>query len=82
VPIVEDTEGTIMSRTASTAAGSRRGDTFLTRFLIAAADMVLEWSERSRQRCTLDTLDDHLLRDIGLTHVDVIVERSKPFWRR
>jgi uncharacterized protein YjiS (DUF1127 family) len=46
-----------------------------------AAHAVLASSERRRQRHALAALDDHLLRDIGLTRSAVRMEVSKPFWR-
>jgi uncharacterized protein YjiS (DUF1127 family) len=33
------------------------------------------------QRRTLAMLNDHMLKDIGLSRVDVEREVSKPFWR-
>ena len=39
------------------------------------------WSERAASRRALAMLNDHLLRDIGLTRVDVERELMKPFWR-
>lgn len=33
-----------------------------------------------RQRQQLAALDDHLLRDIGLTRTDVERETARPFW--
>jgi uncharacterized protein YjiS (DUF1127 family) len=39
------------------------------------------WHERSRQRYHLATLDDHILKDIGLSRADVTREIDKPFWR-
>lgn len=39
------------------------------------------WQKRSRDRQELLTLDDHVLRDIGLTPHDVALEARKPFWR-
>jgi uncharacterized protein YjiS (DUF1127 family) len=33
-----------------------------------------------RQRAHLTRLDDHLLRDIGLTPDDAMHEGSRPFW--
>jgi uncharacterized protein YjiS (DUF1127 family) len=39
------------------------------------------WHERARQRGALSELDDHLLRDIGLTKFDVARECEKPFWQ-
>jgi uncharacterized protein YjiS (DUF1127 family) len=34
------------------------------------------------QRRILAMLDDHMLKDIGLTRMDVEREISKPFWRQ
>ena len=42
--------------------------------------LVARWSERSAQRRRLLQLDDHQLRDIGLTRADIEKEASKPFW--
>jgi len=42
---------------------------------------VLHRFELSRQRRHLARLDDHLLRDIGLSRRDVSMESEKPFWR-
>ena len=36
---------------------------------------------RRRDRRILARLDQHLLRDIGLTHEDAQSEVAKPFWR-
>ena len=44
-------------------------------------DTVLDWQDRSRQRHRLGEMDDHLLRDIGLSRADLEYESSKPFWR-
>ena len=46
-----------------------------------AYDQFLIWLERSRERQHLAMLSDHMLKDIGLTRVDVEAEASKPFWR-
>jgi uncharacterized protein YjiS (DUF1127 family) len=43
--------------------------------------VVLEWQERMRQRHALESLDDRLLRDIGLTRAEVDRELQKSFWR-
>ncbi len=40
-----------------------------------------EWLHRSRTRHEIAELDDHLLRDIGLTRFDVAVESRKHFWQ-
>jgi uncharacterized protein YjiS (DUF1127 family) len=39
------------------------------------------WRHRMRQRDELAGLNDHMLRDIGLTRGDVVWEVAKPFWR-
>lgn len=39
------------------------------------------WQERAKQRSHLATLDDHLLRDMGLTRAAVEREIAIPFWR-
>lgn len=44
-------------------------------------DVVLTWAERARQRRHLARLDDRLLRDIGVSRVEVEAEISRPFWR-
>ena len=38
------------------------------------------WQERARQRRELMELDDHLLRDIGISRADAAKEAVKPFW--
>jgi uncharacterized protein YjiS (DUF1127 family) len=52
------------------------------RALERAADLLLTWQERSQQRRELETLSDHMLRDIGLSRADVMAEATKPFWER
>jgi uncharacterized protein YjiS (DUF1127 family) len=42
--------------------------------------MVL-WLHRGRSRCALLALDDHALRDIGVSRADAVREGRKPFWR-
>jgi uncharacterized protein YjiS (DUF1127 family) len=46
-----------------------------------AAETGLTWLERARQRRDLRELNDHMLRDIGLTRADAWAESEKPFWR-
>jgi uncharacterized protein YjiS (DUF1127 family) len=46
-----------------------------------AVDLLLTWQQRARDRQQLQSLSDHMLRDIGLTRADVFLETSKPFWR-
>jgi uncharacterized protein YjiS (DUF1127 family) len=60
---------------------ARRRVSGLALWLRRTADLLLIWHERARQRRQLQTLNDHMLRDIGLTRADVMAESSKPFWR-
>jgi uncharacterized protein YjiS (DUF1127 family) len=43
--------------------------------------LILLWQERARQRDHLESLDDAMLKDIGLSRADVDREAAKPFWR-
>jgi uncharacterized protein YjiS (DUF1127 family) len=52
------------------------------RFWLARTVETLElWGRRRRQRDALLSLDDSLLKDIGLTRLDAEAEWRKPFWR-
>ena len=44
-------------------------------------ELTLAWLERARQRRQLQSLNDHMLKDLGLSRADVDGEASKPFWR-
>jgi uncharacterized protein YjiS (DUF1127 family) len=37
--------------------------------------------DRGSQRRALSELDDHLLRDIGISRLQALREAGKPFWR-
>lgn len=63
----------------------------LTGFLVAATlvlrDIAVvalaatyDWQARQRERRQLASLDDAVLKDLGLTRVDVEREIRKPFW--
>jgi uncharacterized protein YjiS (DUF1127 family) len=43
--------------------------------------LLATWRQRATDRRQLQKLDDHLLRDIGLSRADVEFEVAKPFWR-
>lgn len=45
------------------------------------ADSLFIVYERTKQRRALQRLDDHLLKDIGLSRSEVENEVTKPFWR-
>jgi len=46
-----------------------------------AAYLLATWRQRAADRQHLLTLDDGMLRDIGLSRADVEFESSKPFWQ-
>ncbi len=52
------------------------------RALERACDRLLTWQERAQQRRQLETLSDHMLRDLGLSRADVLAEATKRFWER
>jgi uncharacterized protein YjiS (DUF1127 family) len=43
--------------------------------------LIQSWEKRSRQRRELGLLDDHLLRDIGVSREAAGQEAAKPFWK-
>ena len=54
----------------------------LRRSAAAISDVLVSWQERAASRAHLASLDDYMLRDIGLSRADVEHESSLPFWRR
>ncbi len=56
------------------ARGRRRAS------LSDVVDLIFMWQERVRTRRHLHELDEHMLRDIGLSRGDALHEASKPFW--
>jgi uncharacterized protein YjiS (DUF1127 family) len=53
----------------------------LSRLVLAAALRVATWETRQRTRKTLNRLDDHLLRDVGLDPLTAEAEASRKFWQ-
>jgi len=50
-------------------------------FLAYCFETLLAWQDRAGMRHHLRSLNDHQLKDIGLTRADVEREACKPFWR-
>ncbi|AWJ87158.1 DUF1127 domain-containing protein (plasmid) [Azospirillum sp. TSH58] len=57
------------------------GDGGARRFAKRVFGEVLGMIERHRQRRSLAALDDHLLRDVGLSRTDARREADKAFWQ-
>jgi uncharacterized protein YjiS (DUF1127 family) len=53
----------------------------LGKVAVRAVDTLLQWQQRSMERHHLSALNDHLLKDVGLSRADVAQESGKPFWR-
>jgi uncharacterized protein YjiS (DUF1127 family) len=67
---------------AYSAFGRRWPRSFSPLGLVAGIfNCLMVWQDRASQRYALAALDDHHLRDIGLTRSDVAREIAKPFWR-
>jgi uncharacterized protein YjiS (DUF1127 family) len=72
--------GTLTAPAAIRPAGQSAA--FRWRDILAQfVELALAWLERARQRRQLQTLNDHMLKDLGLSRADVEGEVSKPFWR-
>ncbi len=48
---------------------------------VRLVETALEWLDRWHQRNHLMTLDDRLLKDIGVSRSEAEKEFGKPFWR-
>ncbi len=53
----------------------------LTRDGLTLLELVARWRRRRQQRDDLMTLDERLLKDIGVSRGDAAAEWRKPFWR-
>ena len=49
--------------------------------LLAVLDVPLQWQRRIADRHSLMSMDDRLLKDIGISRADAEHEAEKPFWR-
>ncbi|MFT6120446.1 MAG: hypothetical protein ACJAXK_002397 [Yoonia sp.] len=53
----------------------------MANFAVRFAVVVTKWDMRSKTRCALKHLDEHLLVDIGVDQSAADAEASKPFWQ-
>ena len=68
--------------TSQEHSASRPVTAVLAEQFFKALDLLYVWHERAQDRRLLLELDDHMLRDIGLTSADVDHEVSKKFWQQ
>ena len=65
----------------SVIAARRRHRDRLTTLTLSFIDTLQVWTTRSTERRALLQLDERMLKDIGVSRVDVAREAMKPFWR-
>jgi len=68
-------------RTALEGLSARTTLPALSRIAVKLAWAYVLWSQRRKSRAHLANLDDHMLRDVGLSPREAFVEARKPFWR-
>ena len=71
----------VITSTATSGRPTAGFAAWLRRWAAAVAAMMLSWDDRARQRRHLRSLDDHMLKDIGLTRGEVIFESRKLPWQ-
>lgn len=67
--------------TMNSAAAARDRHVSLPGRLAAASRLVSFWRERALTRGSLLELNEHMLKDIGVSRSDAMREGMKPFWR-
>lgn len=70
-------------RPTTVGSAPRRGaarPASLSDLLVRAFDVYFAWCHRSASRRALRSLDDRLLRDVGLNRLEAEEEGRKPFW--
>jgi uncharacterized protein YjiS (DUF1127 family) len=67
--------------TASPLPASAGWTASLGQLAAGAVELLLLWAERARSRRLLGQLNNHALKDIGVTRADVDAELRKPFWQ-
>jgi uncharacterized protein YjiS (DUF1127 family) len=69
-----------MSVGALPATRASRRERGLQRRVSVAVARLLRWHELARQRRMLLTLDERMLKDIGITRAEAEREAGRPFW--
>ncbi len=72
-------EATFVTGTSAVGAAKALGASLWT-LPERIADVLYEWQRRASERHHLRQLDDHMIKDLGLSRADVEGEAGKPFW--
>ncbi|QFT92961.1 hypothetical protein FIU86_08905 [Roseovarius sp. THAF9] len=75
------TSFTRTDRTALEGLSARTTLPVLSLIAVKLAWACVLWTQRRKTRGHLSRLDDHMLRDIGLSPREADMEARKPFWR-
>jgi uncharacterized protein YjiS (DUF1127 family) len=78
-PVVAGMAPSVAEKTRAAGPYPRRGMT--PSWMAGVSAVIQDWAERSRQRRALGALDDHLLRDIGVSRQQALREAAQWFWR-
>ena len=70
------------TRVAAQRVRLRSSHRWLRELLNRGFALLREWRRRARSRAELATLDERMLRDIGVTRAEIWHETNKPFWRQ
>jgi uncharacterized protein YjiS (DUF1127 family) len=71
---------TKLGSAASTAPRSAGASGKVRRVIVKALEQLVIWQERADQRHALSELNEHLLKDIGISASEAYREARKPFW--
>ena len=72
--------GTAITR-GNRATGPFRPWAFFIAMIRGGLDLAVAWQQRGRERRHLASLDERMLRDLGVSRSDATRESAKPFWR-
>ncbi len=64
----------------SASSKSLRAFGQIRRIVVKVLNTIIIWQERSGQRHALSELNEHMLKDIGVSRADAYKEIRKPFW--
>lgn len=71
-----------LNRLANDRAGKLPQISTALNWMSQAVKLVDVWRERTRARRALLRLNDHLLKDIGISRLDANIESTKSFWQQ